>query len=458
MTLDWDQALSTLLREVETWPAAARLQRIGVIRDLRGQLRIAVQPSSEGTDLGALEARLRAKLGGWFAPPILATDGDGVDIRRLAGALLDRLGERWPEGWPTGWDDGLSWQPLTPGRWCGERRVRSKDAWLYRGEVSPPWPISPRAPALISFYSFKGGVGRTTTLGIIARLLADAGRRVAIVDLDLEAPGIGRFLEVDSEFGVLDLLIEHHATGGVSKETLLSCRRIVEQGKGRIVVYPVGVMNDSYIERLASLDFTPPSEGENPVEAGLRAILKAIRAQDRDLDYIFLDARAGLHDLGGLSLHALAHVDVLVGRSGRATLDGFSLVLRALSRRRAKEDLRVVIAQTFLPLPLAGELSSLAHRRWAADMYEQFERTIYDRIYEEGESLPEVMASDAMHRPWPIPDYENVARADRIIDIDSTVLKAEPYVELANRIAEMCGRPPLKTPSDEELEDDDAEA
>lgn len=31
-------------------------------------------------------------------------------------------------------------------------------------------------------------------------------------------------------------------------------------------------------------------------------------------NYILLDSRAGLHDLAGLSLHNLAHVDVLVGR------------------------------------------------------------------------------------------------------------------------------------------------
>ncbi len=56
----------------------------------------------------------------------------------------------------------------------------------------------------------------------------------------------------------------------------------------------------------------------------------AIRARHLP-DYIFLDARAGLHDLGGLSLHALAHVDVLVGRAGAATLDGFRLVLGPLA-------------------------------------------------------------------------------------------------------------------------------
>src|SRR5579885_3875658 len=39
-------------------------------------------------------------------------------------------------------------------------------------------------PRTISFYSFKGGVGRTTALTHVAALLAMRGRRVVAVDLD----------------------------------------------------------------------------------------------------------------------------------------------------------------------------------------------------------------------------------------------------------------------------------
>ena len=39
-------------------------------------------------------------------------------------------------------------------------------------------------------FSFKGGVGRTTALVATALTLARNGQRVAIVDLDLEAPGL----------------------------------------------------------------------------------------------------------------------------------------------------------------------------------------------------------------------------------------------------------------------------
>ncbi|HLM42734.1 MAG TPA: AAA family ATPase, partial [Myxococcaceae bacterium] len=46
---------------------------------------------------------------------------------------------------------------------------------------------------IISFYSYKGGVGRSMALANVATLLAHRGRRVLVVDFDLEAPGLHRY-------------------------------------------------------------------------------------------------------------------------------------------------------------------------------------------------------------------------------------------------------------------------
>ena len=44
-----------------------------------------------------------------------------------------------------------------------------------------------------TFYSFKGGVGRTMALANVAALLAKWGYSVLAVDWDLEAPGLEQF-------------------------------------------------------------------------------------------------------------------------------------------------------------------------------------------------------------------------------------------------------------------------
>ena len=46
---------------------------------------------------------------------------------------------------------------------------------------------------ITTFYSFKGGVGRTMALVNVAVELVRQGRRVLAVDFDLEAPGLDTF-------------------------------------------------------------------------------------------------------------------------------------------------------------------------------------------------------------------------------------------------------------------------
>ena len=63
----------------------------------------------------------------------------------------------------------------------------------------------------ITFYSYKGGVGRTLALANLARYLASFGQRVFALDLDLEAPGLHYKLASPAEQkairgGVVDVL------------------------------------------------------------------------------------------------------------------------------------------------------------------------------------------------------------------------------------------------------------
>src|ERR1039458_6563832 len=72
-------------------------------------------------------------------------------------------------------------------------------------------------PYIFTFYSFKGGVGRSMALLNTAYTLAGRGRHVLIMDMDLEAPGISSFLlnqkelaapKADHPLDVLTLLSE----------------------------------------------------------------------------------------------------------------------------------------------------------------------------------------------------------------------------------------------------------
>jgi MinD-like ATPase involved in chromosome partitioning or flagellar assembly len=66
---------------------------------------------------------------------------------------------------------------------------------------------------IVTFYSFKGGMGRTMALANIAVLLVRRGLRVLAADWDLEAPGLDRYFRAygihsSNEAGLLDMLVD----------------------------------------------------------------------------------------------------------------------------------------------------------------------------------------------------------------------------------------------------------
>lgn len=67
-----------------------------------------------------------------------------------------------------------------------------------------PTPASDERGVIYTFYSFKGGVGRSMALANVAALLAKWGYSVLVVDWDVEAPGIERFFARDNP-GLQDL-------------------------------------------------------------------------------------------------------------------------------------------------------------------------------------------------------------------------------------------------------------
>src|SRR5580704_14420770 len=71
---------------------------------------------------------------------------------------------------------------------------------------------------IITFYSYKGGSGRSQTLANTAWILAAAGKRVIMLDWDLEAPGLHRYFrpflldpELSHSDGIIDFVSEYSA-------------------------------------------------------------------------------------------------------------------------------------------------------------------------------------------------------------------------------------------------------
>ena len=116
-----------------------------------------------------------------------------------------------------------------------------------------------KRPFVVTFYSFKGGVGRSTALGFVANILAVRGRRVVMIDFDLEAPGLSFMFPLLSsdghKFGVLDYIHQRYLTPDQKYPTISECIRQIDMPAcGELYLIPAGEYEEGYIHRLADLD------------------------------------------------------------------------------------------------------------------------------------------------------------------------------------------------------------
>jgi len=338
----------------------------------------------------------------------------------------------------------------TPNRWYLVERRLSKHSWLESGPVEVPWPLIKDAPPIVTFYSFKGGVGRTTSLVSCAWQLARAGQRVVVVDLDLEAPGLGALLDAETERGVLDAIVDHLATGSITLDGLHApAQAFGAEDAGRVDVIPAGNLDVGYLEKLARLDFltAAPWDNENlsPVENALRSLVDKIRSDLRP-DYIFLDARAGLHDLAGLSLHGVSHVDVLVSRASEQAFRGLDLAIRALGVRKSAADLRCVVVHGFSPRDPESEPGKLELENFQQRTYDSFCSHIY--TYEDEPPAP--ADKTAAHWPWPLRQDPDLERFSSVSSVQNNLF-TEQHQQLLRRIQELCTPEPQLGDPDEAI-------
>ncbi len=445
MAAKFDTAIPELVEICEGTAGFGDVAKACLVRDLRGRVRLVLE-APEGFDLAALGGALHQRLGAWFCGPVLSSKAGVPSERHLARTMLERA-VAWPGSWPRTRVDALGAAVPIGDRWCGYQRLLSKQAWLDSPARGGRWPLDREHPAIVAFYSFKGGVGRSTLLGVMAWQLAHSGRRVVCIDLDLEAPGLAGLLQANAEESVIDHLLSHAATGQLPGDDPVSW---VTLHGAEIGVVVAGRMDRSYIEKLGRLDYLGTAAADDsPVARALGVLLERIRGQHRP-DMILLDCRAGLHDLGGLSLTDVAQVDVLVGRDTPQGREGLALTLEVLGARRPEATQRVLVAQTMVPLPLEGEVARATQARFRSAMYEACSRTLYATLDE----MPAEDDEQVAHFPWPVGLYDEVAACEHLGEVSPGTLENAAYAAIRRRIEALAA--PEAEPA--ELEDDDGDA
>ncbi len=327
-------------------------------------------------------------------------------------------------------------------------RHRNRGAWL-SPLAEPPWSIPSRPslkrPPIVAFYSFKGGVGRSTALAAFAIQQARQGERIVVVDADLDAPGVGSLLAADPEgttanWGVLDYLLERPFYDQVDLgDYYHACRREVVSGPGEILVFPTGRLDDDYLGKLARIDLEPSHSNEGPHP--LHRLLQEIREQ-LSPSWILVDVRAGLANPAGFILAGIAHLYVLFGTFSEQSWHGLRLVIRHLGAKRVqvgKPQADCLLVQAMVPR--VTDPPGVATTAFAERSLDEFTEHYY--AAEGGEDLwttvDDVESSDAPHVPVPLLYNDQLAYFRTIDEVADLLAKSEDYRALAIRILSRFG-------------------
>ena len=181
-----------------------------------------------------------------------------------------------------------------------------------------------------TFYSFKGGVGRTMALMNAAVELAKTGRRVLVVDFDLEAPGLDTFDILHSKNqvpGLVDFVSEYIASGQAPEVAhFISKSPSIGDKGGALWTMSSGAHNKSYATNFSQIDWGSLYEQHDGYL--LFEDLKEQWKQVLKPDYVLIDSRTGHTDTGGICTRQLPDAVTILFFPNEQNLRGLTKVVR----------------------------------------------------------------------------------------------------------------------------------
>lgn len=256
-----------------------------------------------------------------------------------------------------------------------DRQVTGQD-WLRQ-------PIEESHPPRATLFGIKGGVGRSSALAIWAWHLANLGKKVLVVDLDLESPGIGQILLPQRnlpDFGVVDWLVEE-AVGQADRELLLdmvATSPLAGNTEGVIrVVTAAGGKEQDYIAKLSRVYMDINQEGKIVDFAHrLAQLLQQLEAQEKP-DIVLLDSRAGIHDIAAIAITRLTDMAFLFAINTPQTWQAYRYLFSHWQKWNVnlnsfRNNLKIVAGM----IPELGREDYLSRCRESA--YNLFLETIYE--------------------------------------------------------------------------------
>jgi len=219
-----------------------------------------------------------------------------------------------------------------------------------------------------TFYSYKGGVGRTMALANIAVVLSKWGHKVLIVDWDLEAPGLEHFFKAFIDFktvesipGVIDLLQVNETVKW--QDCIYSFKTSVSEVP--IDLITSGKRDADYFNKVRNFDVNTFYENDNGGD-----IIENLRDEWlANYDYVLVDSRTGITEIGGICTIQLPDTVVMLFT---ATDQGFEGVLDIMKRASAAQQKLTYDRLKLIFLPIPSKFDSNPEFKLSQEWMERF--------------------------------------------------------------------------------------
>jgi len=187
---------------------------------------------------------------------------------------------------------------------------------------------------VVTFYSYKGGVGRTLCLANVAAIVAQWGYRVLCIDWDLEAPGLPLYFAPwvtdTSTPGVVEL-VAAAAEGGAPDWRKHVIPVELPGAAAPLSLMRAGRPDGEYVRRMQALDWPALYR-----DHGLGEFLESLRDEwKKSYDLVLVDSRTGVTDIGGICTVQLPDILALLFTANNQSIEGIlDVATRAAERRR----------------------------------------------------------------------------------------------------------------------------
>ena len=226
---------------------------------------------------------------------------------------------------------------------------------------------------IITFYSYKGGTGRSMALANVAWILASNGKRVLMIDWDLEAPGLHRYVhpflrdkELKASDGVIEFVVNFAAAAVTPPADDAELEKLWYLPLANVLRYATSLEWDSF-RKPGLLDFIPSGRQGAAYatsvnffnwqqfyeKLGGHAFLEAAKEKMRaSYDYILIDSRTGVSDTSGICTIQMPDMVVLCFTLNTQSIEGAAAVAESIEQQRSdgvKKTIRI------LPVPTRVE-------------------------------------------------------------------------------------------------------